>query len=83
MLKNSIIALATAAALAGIAAPAMASDSLSDFETYSIVNQLHARGVNAVDVQEWGTLLRASVDTGSGSQVFQYFDPDTLQQVRF
>ena len=87
MIKNSVIALVSAAALAGIAVPAMAAsyepaeDSISSFDADYVKYQLQAQGVNADSVEQWGGYVRAFVIGEDGRQVMQFFDPDTLVQV--
>jgi len=88
MIKNSVVALVTAAALAGIAMPAMAaapatsiesdSDS-SSFDADYVLYQLRAQGVNATSVETWGTHVRAFVIGEDGRQTMRLFDADTLQ----
>jgi hypothetical protein len=79
MIKKSVVALATVAAMAGIALPAMASESTSGFDADYVLSELQAQGVNASRVEEWGTLVRAFVTTADGRQVMQYFEPVTLK----
>lgn len=85
MIKNSVIALITAAALAGVAAPAMAAPSLegngpdAGFDYQHKLTVLQQQGVNATSIEEWGdNVLRAYVVTDNGTQVMQFFDKDTL-----
>ncbi len=82
MIKKSVIAVATAAALAGVAIPAMAIESTASFDADYVLYQLQSQGVTATAVEEWGTVLRAFVTTADGRQVMQYFDASTLQQVQ-
>lgn len=79
MFKKSVIALATSAALVGIAVPAMALENSSNFDADYVLTELQAQGINATGVQEWGTLVRAFVTTADGRQVMQYFEPVTLK----
>ncbi|OAM82302.1 hypothetical protein [Devosia elaeis] len=89
MIKNSVVALVTAAALAGIAMPAMAaaapatsieSDSdTSSFDADYVLHQLQAQGVNATSVETWGTHVRAFVIGEDGRQTMRLFNADTLQ----
>lgn len=87
MIKNTVIALVTASALAGIAAPAMASSSLiesssdSDFDAAYVLAQLEAKGVAADSVEEWGDYVVAIVTDATGKQTLTYFQPTTLEQV--
>jgi hypothetical protein len=86
MIKNTVIALATAAALAGIAAPAMASTSLLEtsdngFDAAYVLAQLQDKGVDAASVEEWGDYVVALVTGADGKQSLVYFQPTTLEQV--
>ena len=86
MIKNSVIALATAAAFAGIAVPAMASTSLLEtsnngFDAAYVLAQLQDKGVNAASVEEWGDYVVAYVTDADGKQTLAFFTPTTLQQV--
>ena len=97
MIKNTVIALVTAAALVGAAAPAFAeTNSTIGFDDFNgeesdqsgydtaaqnILSRLQAQGVNATAVESWGGLVRAYVTLEDGRQVMQFFAPDTLQQV--
>lgn len=79
MIKKSVAALVTTAALASIALPTMALETSSSFDADYVLNELQAQGVNATGVQEWGTLVRAFVTTADGRQIMQYFEPVTLK----
>lgn len=86
MIKNTVIALTTAALLAGAAAPAMASSSLlensdNDFDAAYVLSQLEAKGIKAAQVEEWGDYVAALVTGEDGKQAFVYFTPTTLEQV--
>lgn len=86
MIKNTVIALATAAAFAGIAVPAMASSSLletsnGDFDAAYVLAQLQDKGINADSVEEWGDYVVALVTDADGKQALAYFQPTTLEQV--
>lgn len=97
MIKNTIIALVTATALFGAAAPAFAetssaignnNDEVGEFDNGSyhtaaqnVLTRLRDKGVNATSVEAWGGLVRAFVTTEDGSRVMQLFAPDTLEQV--
>jgi hypothetical protein len=97
MIKNTVIALLTAATLVGAAAPAFAENDsgigLDDFDSeeldesaYETANQntlsrLRDQGVNATSVEDWGGLVRAFVTQDDGRQVMQFYTPGTLQQV--
>lgn len=84
MSKNTIIALVTAASLAGIGAPAFAAQSLvndSSFDNSTIIARLHDQGVKASAVEEWGDLVRAYVTLEDGTTTMQFFSNDTLTPV--
>ncbi|MEQ9637258.1 MAG: PepSY domain-containing protein [Devosia marina] len=86
MIKNSVIALVTAAALAGIAAPAMAGTSLTetsdnDFDAAYVLTQVQDKGINASVVEEWGDYIVASVTDANGKQTLVYLTPVTLDVV--
>lgn len=89
MIKNTIIALVTAAAVAGVAAPALAdSEGLfhgslesQQFAADSIVAQLQQRGINATAVEDWSGLVRAFVTLEDGTQTMQFFTPGSLEPV--
>jgi hypothetical protein len=84
MANKTIIALVTAASLAGIAAPAFAAQSLvtdSSFDNATIIARLHDQGVKASSVEEWGDLVRAYVTLEDGTTTMQFFSNDTLTPV--
>jgi hypothetical protein len=87
MLKKSIIALA---AVLLAAAPALAStDSVFGTNDYNqldvakaaIAQQLHQRGIDVVNVDEWDGYVRADVKLADGTQVARYFTAGNLQPV--
>lgn len=87
MIKNTLIAVVTATALLGAAAPAMAGafgdgdyDARETIANNILVN-LQAEGVNATSVEEWGDLVRAYVVQADGTKTMQFFTPVTLQPV--
>ena len=89
MIKSSILALVTVAALGSIAAPAFADsgDSANDslntgsVETVadSILVRLQQQGVQATEVEAWGGLVRAYVTQPDGTLAMQYFAADSLK----
>jgi hypothetical protein len=84
-MKTSAIALA-AVLVAGLAAPSFAASNSyttdSDFDADYILTQLQQNGVDATAVFPNGSeRVRAVVNLADGSQVFQYFDEDTLRPV--
>lgn len=93
MIKNRILALTTAALVAGVALPAFAapapvdaSDIDNSYVTDAVANdytllRLHEKGINATSIEEWNGLVRAYVTQDDGSQAMQLFDPDTLAPV--
>ena len=87
MIKNTLIAIVTATALLGAAAPAMAGafgdGDLDAHETIAdtILANLQEQGVQATAVEEWGNLVRAYVIEADGTQTMQFFSPVTLQPV--
>jgi hypothetical protein len=92
MIKNAIIALVAAAALAGAAVPAFAdygafgddsSPEMREFIAASVLAELQRKGVNATGVEDWSGLVRAYVTLEDGSQVMQLFTPGSLQPVSF
>ncbi|MBB4052276.1 hypothetical protein GGR20_001919 [Devosia subaequoris] len=85
MIKNSVIALVTAAALvSGAALPAMAAAAPvaaaeeNDFDSDYVLAQLQDQGVNATAVEEWGSYVRAYVVGADGNETMQFFHPVTL-----
>lgn len=85
MIKNTVIALATVAALAGFAAPAMASSLVStsdnDFDEAYVLAQLQDKGINANSVEEWGDYVVATVTEEGGKQTRVYLTPVMLEVV--
>jgi hypothetical protein len=84
-MKTSAIALA-AVIVAGLVAPSFAASNGystdSDFDADFILTQLQQKGVDATAVFPNGSdRVRAVVQQADGSQVFQYFDEDTLAPV--
>jgi hypothetical protein len=86
MIKNTVIALVTAAALAGVAAPAMASTSLletsdNDFDAAYVLAQVQDKGINASAVEEWGDYVVATVTDETGKTTRIFLTPVTLDVV--
>ena len=84
IVKNTIIALVTAATLVGAASPAFAAQSLtsdSSFDNNTIISRLNDQGVKASAVEEWGDLVRAYVTLEDGTKTMQFFSNDTLTPV--
>lgn len=95
MIKNSILALTTAALVAGVAlptfaAPAPAPVETSDVDTSYLTDEvandytllrLHEKGINATSIEEWNGKIRAFVVQDDGTQAMQLFDADSLAPV--
>jgi hypothetical protein len=91
MIKNTLIALVAAAAIVGVAAPAMADNSGAafgsgssesrEFTADNILVRLQQQGINATGVEEWGNLVRAYVTLEDGTQVMQLYTPGSLDLV--
>ena len=83
MIKTSLIALATVAAVSLAAFPASAEDLFGngdqDLAKASVVAELQRDGVNATSVEDWNGYIRAFVTLEDGRQVQRFFDADTLQ----
>lgn len=84
MIKTSVSLVAALVTVAGLGAvPAMA-DALGDSSTNSfdetqILQTLRSRGVDAVDAEEWGSQVKATIIAADGSASFVYLDSDTLR----
>ena len=93
MIKNSILALTTAALVAGVAlptfaapAPVEATDVDASYATDKVANdyallRLQEKGIKAASIEEWNGLIRAFVVQDDGSQAMQLFDADSLAPV--
>jgi hypothetical protein len=69
-------------ASAGVAAPALADDNFSSFDTGYQLTRLQDQGINAVDVSEApGDQLRATVKLADGSTAFEFYDAATLNRI--
>jgi hypothetical protein len=80
--KLSALALTAVIGL-GAAAPALADSNSSGFDPAYLVQQLRYDGVNAVAVDDVnGDIFRATVIAADGHTVFEFFDKDSLQQVK-
>jgi hypothetical protein len=83
MIKTSLIALATVAAVSLAAFPASAEglfgDGEQDLAKARVVAELRSDGVNATSVEDWNGYVRAFVTLEDGRQVQRFFDADTLQ----
>ncbi|AKR56067.1 hypothetical protein GCM10011321_07010 [Youhaiella tibetensis] len=80
MFKRTAIAFASIALLA---APAMASSSLTtdSFNKDHVISSLQERGVNVQDAERWGTFIRAFVKQADGTVKSELFQPNTLAPV--
>jgi hypothetical protein len=90
MIKTSLIALLTVAAVSGAVAPAYATayslvqdtdSSAQYFSRTDILARLHENGVNATSVEEWNGLIRAFVRQDDGREVQQFFTQGNLAPV--
>lgn len=85
MIKNTVIAFATVAVLAGSALPAMAGSLTAttdpDFDADYVLTQVQAKGINADNVEEWGDYIVAQVTTEDGKQAVVFLQPTTLEVV--
>jgi hypothetical protein len=84
MIKTSLIALATVAAVSLAAFPASAESDIfgsgdQDLAKLRVISELRADGVNVSSVEEWSGYVRAYVTLEDGRQVMRFFDADTLQ----
>ena len=78
MIKTSLIALATVAAVSLAAFPASAEglfgNGEQDLAKASVVAELQRDGINATSVEEWNGYIRAFVTLEDGRQVQRFFD---------
>ncbi len=84
-MKTTNIVAAALVAITGVAAiatPVLADGSkLFDNEYY--ITQLRYDGVNAIAADEvTNSVFRATVVLPSGQQAFEFFDKDSLQQIK-
>ena len=81
---NKIIASTILAALAlSAAVPAIAAtDTVFDHSEDYVTQSIEAQGFTVSSVEEWGSLIVATVVDDQGQSRFKYFDPDTLALVR-
>jgi hypothetical protein len=86
-MRNILLpSVAVLIAFAGLSAPVLAAsltDGSSDsslFDESVVQQQLQAKGINAVDVAEWGDEIQATVLV-NGHLSLVYFEPDTLKQI--
>lgn len=88
MIKTSLVALATAAALVGVSVPAMADTAGDGTESGSYLHdaqiaqlELSRNGVTTTGVDDWNGVWCAFVVNQDGSQSMQFFDKTSLQPV--
>lgn len=81
-IKTSAIALAAIIGLGAIATPVLAEGS-KVFDGDFYITQLRYDGVNAIAVdQVTDSTFRATVLLGNGQQAFEFFDNDSLKQIK-
>ena len=82
LLKTSALTLAALVGVASLAAPALANDN-QKFNGGYLVSQLRYDGINAVAAdQVTDSTFRATVQLANGGQTFEFFDIDSLQQIK-
>jgi len=81
--KLAALALTGMVALGSVAAPALAADGSKKFDGDFYITQLRYDGINAIAADEvTSSVFRATVIAADGHQVFEFFDRDSLQQVK-
>lgn len=79
--KLSALALVAVVAAGAVATPVLADSKLFDGDFY--IAQLRYDGVNAIAADEvTGSTFRATVLGVDGHQVFEFFDKDSLRQIK-
>ena len=81
MFKRTTLALASLALLAAPALAAPASLTTDDFNRQHVISSLQDRGVDAQDVERWGSFIRAFVKQADGSVKSELFQPGTYAPV--
>lgn len=82
LLKTSAVTLAALVGVASVTVPALADGNLK-FDGGYLVTQLRYDGINAIAAdQVTDSTFRATVQLANGSQVFEFFDIDSLQQIK-
>jgi len=81
MFKRTTLALASVALLAAPALAAPASLTTDDFNRQHVISSLQDRGVDAQDVERWGSFIRAFVKQADGSVKSELFQPGTYAPV--
>ena len=81
--KTSALSVAALLVAGVIATPVLASDS-HGFDSSYFVTQLRYDGINAVDADDYANgIFRATVKLSDGTEVFQFFDKDSFQPVKY
>ncbi len=80
--KISALALAAVVATGAIATPVLA-DGSKLFDSQYYITQLRYDGIKAVAADDvTGDVFRATVVLPNGHQAFEFFDRDSLQQIK-
>lgn len=96
MIKNTVLALFAVASISAVALPVYATESqhdnvgafgpgdndAQDWVASTVLTRLQQQGINATSVEDWGGLVRAYVTLEDGTEVMQFFTPDTLQPAK-
>ena len=83
--KFAALALTAVVALGSVAAPALAAptNGSPNFDGNFYITQLRYDGVNAIAADEvTQSVFRATVIGTDGHQSFEFFDRDSLQQIK-
>ncbi len=81
-LKTSALTLAALVGLGAVVTPALAEGSKL-FDSQYYITQLRYDGVNAIAAdQVTDSVFRATVQLPNGQQAFEFFDADSLQQIK-
>lgn len=82
-LKTSALTLAALVGFAAVASPVLADTYKNGFDPAYYITQLKYDGVNAVAVdQVTDSVFRATVTLPNGHTSFEFFDRDSLQQLK-
>ncbi|MEO8758691.1 MAG: hypothetical protein ABI398_13185 [Devosia sp.] len=81
VLSSKLSALALVAIVAAGATPALADSLKFDGDFY--ITQLRYDGINAIAADEvTNSTFRATVVAADGHQMFEFFDKDSLRQIK-
>ncbi len=81
LIKTSALALVALVGVASVTAPALADSA--KFDGDYLVTQLRYDGVNAIAAdQVTDSSFRATVELANGHTAFEFFDIDSLQQIK-